>query len=109
MNEQKVNLCDGCSLWPCGTHAPIGVDGCIVTECANRKPTSGELIATLKAQRDELLAAAAEAVKAYDSHPSGIINPDDVLIWAQTTMTDAIGKLRVVTRAAIVNAEKDKP
>lgn len=66
-------------------------------------------ISTLKSQRDELLAAAAEAVKAYDSHPSGIINPDDVLIWAQTTMTDAIGKLRVVTRAAIANAEKDKP
>lgn len=58
MSENKTNLCDGCSLWPCGSHAPIGVDGCIVTECANRKPTSGELIATLKAQRDELLAAA---------------------------------------------------
>ena len=60
MSENKTNLCDGCSLWPCGSHAPIGVDGCIVTECANRKPTSGELIATLKAQRDELLAEVEE-------------------------------------------------
>ena len=109
MSEQKANLCDGCSLWPCGTHAPIGVDGCIVTECANRKPTSGELIATLKAQRDELLAAAnryefrelqlVEALKAYIAKYGPGYSCTDRLAY-----DNAIGVL-----AAIAIAEKDKP
>ena len=93
MNEQKVNLCDGCSLWPCGTHAPIGVDGCIVTECANRKPTSGELIAALKAQRDELLAAA-EGIEAW---------------WRLPNIARTVDTIEPPMRAiieAIANAEK---
>ena len=68
MSEQRVNLCDGCALWPCGSHAPIGVGGCIVTECANRKPTSGEQIATLKSERDKLLELAKIVVS---EHPYG--------------------------------------
>lgn len=96
MNEQKVNLCDGCSLWPCGTHAPIGVDGCIVTECANRKPTSGELIATLKARRDELLLAA----RAYQEL--------SVCYRLNKRPTEKLFDRLETANFAIANAEKDK-
>lgn len=97
MSEHKTNLCDGCTLWPCGTHAPIGVDGCIVTECANRKPTSGEVIATLKAQRDELLVSLKCVVEDV-----GNMVDDGIII---NVMDDII---YVAARAAIANAEKDK-
>lgn len=65
--------------------------------------------APLNAEVDRLREAINQAVKAYDSHPAGIIDTEDVLIWAQTTMTEAIGKLRVTSRAlaAIANAEKE--
>ena len=97
MSEQKDNLCDGCSLWPCGTHAPIGVDGCIVTECANRKPTSGELIATLRAQSDELLAAA----KAYQEL--------SVCYRLNKRPTEKLFDRLETANFAIANAEKDRP
>jgi hypothetical protein len=97
MSELKTNLCDGCTLWPCGAHAPIGVDGHIVTECANRKPTSGAAISTLKAQRDELLAAAKTAYEVL------IQERDHIPMTLRLVMPNgAIKRLR----AAIANAER---
>jgi len=37
--QGEVNLCDGCSKWPCGNHAPIGITGVKTTICANRIPS----------------------------------------------------------------------
>ena len=105
MSEQKANLCDGCSLWPCGSHAPIGVGGCIVTECANRKPTSGEQIATLKAQRDELL----ELLKWSDDKLGPEINPSNYDHQDVCELNANMVEVSLAIRAAIANAEKDNP
>jgi hypothetical protein len=59
-----------------------------------------------RAEVERLRTAATEAVKAYDSHPSGIIDHDEVLAWAQTIMTKAIGNLRVVLREALASVPK---
>jgi len=52
MND--TNLCDDCTKWPCGAHSPLGVAGCITTECANRIPSSASEIARLRSENEEL-------------------------------------------------------
>lgn len=60
----EINLCEGCVLWPCGNHAPLGSLEVITTKCPNRKPTTGQVIADLRAQL-------AEKQKYIDEHYSG--------------------------------------
>ena len=108
--EEPANLCEGCGLWPCGHHSPIGVRGCITTECANRKPTTGQLVADLRSQlarKDEGMRESLEEAAQSLEALAGLAGKDETMLEYDQVRGYALNRA-MPARAALREPDRRK-